>query len=271
MTLGEKLKTARLEAGLSQKALCGEQISRNMLSQIEHGTARPSMDTLRYLADRLGKPMGFFLDGETNSSPNLTCIQNARAAWQAGQWERTLDILKDFRPPDDFLEGEYRTLLALSLLAGAENGAKNGQTLYALALLQKLESISVPYFQDIVDSRRFLLLSEMDTSAEPSALLPSLDRVLLSKVRALLHRGDPVRAGNLLDGMDSHQSPRWSLLRGQVHCALAQYAQAIDHLLAAEDRFPEIAIPLLEQCFRELGDYRRAYDYACKQKRSSSK
>ena len=50
MDLGEKLKKVRLDAGLSQRQVCGERITRNMLSQIENGSARPSMDTLRYLA-----------------------------------------------------------------------------------------------------------------------------------------------------------------------------------------------------------------------------
>ena len=60
MGLGEKLRLARQEAGLSQRALCGGEITRNMLSQIEHGTARPSMKTLQYLATRLGKPVSTF-------------------------------------------------------------------------------------------------------------------------------------------------------------------------------------------------------------------
>ena len=66
MSLGEKLRQARLEAGLSQRALCGEEITRNMLSQIEHGTARPSMDTLRALALRLGS--GGILCGKSFAS-----------------------------------------------------------------------------------------------------------------------------------------------------------------------------------------------------------
>ena len=53
MELGEKLRQARLEAGFSQRQLCGEEITRNMLSQIEHGTAKPSMKTLQFLAARL--------------------------------------------------------------------------------------------------------------------------------------------------------------------------------------------------------------------------
>ena len=47
MDLGRRLKQARLDAGLSQRQLCGTEITRNMLSQIENGNARPSMDTLR--------------------------------------------------------------------------------------------------------------------------------------------------------------------------------------------------------------------------------
>ena len=62
MELGEKLKKARLEAGLSQRQLCGDEITRNMLSQIENGSAQPSMATLSYLAGRLGKSVGWFLD-----------------------------------------------------------------------------------------------------------------------------------------------------------------------------------------------------------------
>ena len=65
MELGEKLRQARMEAGLSQRQLCGGEITRNMLSLIENGSARPSMDTLKYLSHRLGKPVSFFLDDAT--------------------------------------------------------------------------------------------------------------------------------------------------------------------------------------------------------------
>jgi transcriptional regulator with XRE-family HTH domain len=60
MELGEKLRQARLEAGLSQRQLCGEEITRNMLSLIENGSAKPSMKTLQYLAARLGKASAIF-------------------------------------------------------------------------------------------------------------------------------------------------------------------------------------------------------------------
>ena len=79
MELGEKLKQTRLEAGLSQRQLCGDVITRNMLSQIESGKARPSMPTLQYLAGRLGKPVGYFLEEDTVLSPNIGLMEQARA------------------------------------------------------------------------------------------------------------------------------------------------------------------------------------------------
>ena len=79
MDLGEKLLKARQEAGLSQRQLCGEVITRNMLSQIEHGTARPSMETLRYLAARLEKPISYFLEEDLDAAPLETLRQLKKA------------------------------------------------------------------------------------------------------------------------------------------------------------------------------------------------
>ena len=79
--MGQLLRQARQEAGLSQRALCGDRITRNMLSQIENGTARPSMATLQYLADALGKPVSYFL-GETV----LTDNQQLMALLRTTRW-----------------------------------------------------------------------------------------------------------------------------------------------------------------------------------------
>ena len=78
MELGEKLKQARLEAGLSQRQLCGEEITRNMLSLIENGSAKPSMKTLQYLAARLGKPVSYLLEETAVLSPNQEIMASVR-------------------------------------------------------------------------------------------------------------------------------------------------------------------------------------------------
>ena len=53
MSIGSRIYEARLEANLSQRELAGEQITRNMLSLMEHGKTQPSLETLTYLAQRL--------------------------------------------------------------------------------------------------------------------------------------------------------------------------------------------------------------------------
>lgn len=55
--LGRRLKAARLAKKMTQSDVVGDFITRNMLSQIESGSATPSMKTLEYLAGVLEIPM----------------------------------------------------------------------------------------------------------------------------------------------------------------------------------------------------------------------
>ena len=97
MELAEKLKSARLEAGLSQRQLCGDVITRNMLSQIENGSAKPSMATLQYLAQRLGKSVSYFLEEQAVVSPNLDAMEKARHAYEQKAYALALNALETFR------------------------------------------------------------------------------------------------------------------------------------------------------------------------------
>ena len=51
--LGRRLKEARLARRMTQSEVVGDFITRNMLSQIESGSAMPSVKTLEYLSKRL--------------------------------------------------------------------------------------------------------------------------------------------------------------------------------------------------------------------------
>jgi len=95
MELGEKILQARKNAGLSQRQLCGEVITRNMLSQIEHGTAKPSMDTLKYLASQLGKPISYFLEEDLDTAPleTLAKLRQAEAALAEGKHRYAAQLL----------------------------------------------------------------------------------------------------------------------------------------------------------------------------------
>jgi len=62
--LGEKIKRERKRLKLTQSLLAGNQITRNMLSRIENGSASPSLDTLEYLASQLGVTISYLLSEE---------------------------------------------------------------------------------------------------------------------------------------------------------------------------------------------------------------
>ena len=95
MTLGQKIKAARLKQGMTQKELVGEYITRNMLSKIENDSATPSVRTLEYLAGALGLPTGYFLSGaEVSDGSAPDGLDEARSAYRAKRWLDCLSLLE---------------------------------------------------------------------------------------------------------------------------------------------------------------------------------
>src|SRR5579859_9619 len=64
-------KQARLEAGLSLGQVAGDQISRTAIYFVETGKAKPSMETLRLIAERTGRPLEFFLARSGADDPEV--------------------------------------------------------------------------------------------------------------------------------------------------------------------------------------------------------
>lgn len=260
MDIGGKIKQLRLEAGLSQRQLCGDVITRNMLSQIENGSARPSMDTLAFLAARLGKSVSYFLEEDAVTSPNLQAMQQARAAFSAGDYEETLWYLKNFKVPDETFGWEYDLLRALATVRQAEKALAEKRSPYARQLLAQID-IQSPYVS-LVQEKRQLLLSQAGGESE----LPRVDSILLEKAKRALAGEDPTAAAAYLQAVDQRDA-LWQYTMGQAYAAMGEYAQATELLTCAEETYPQQVIPLLEECYSAMGDYKRAYEYACKQKK----
>lgn len=95
MTLGQKIKAARLEKGLTQKEVVGDYITRNMLSKIENDSATPSVRTLEHLARALDLAPGYFLDDASVSDGLVPDgLDEARAAFRAKRWLDCIAALK---------------------------------------------------------------------------------------------------------------------------------------------------------------------------------
>lgn len=261
MDLGQKLRQARQEAGLSQRQLCGEEITRNMLSQIENGSARPSMDTLRYLAQRLGRPISYFLEEQSVTSPNQSVMAQARSAFAQQAHGQALEHLSHYQAPDPVFDWERQLMEALSRMVLAQQAIADNKLPYAVTLLEQVEQAETPYFTPALERQRLILLGECSGR---TVSLPPDDRALLLRAKLALEQSMPIRAAQYLDAAEDQKTPAWNLLRGQTFFALSDFENALPCLKIAEDQYPKAAVPLLEQCCRELEDYKGAYLYACK-------
>lgn len=263
MELGEKLKKARLEAGLSQRQLAGEEITRNMLSLIETGCAKPSLGTLTYLADRLQKPLSYFLEEESVVSPNQMVMASARQLYDAGETAQAVQALAGYQEGDVVFDREAHLLWALCHLRLAKMAIDQEREIYARELLQKADR-EVPYCGEAIRRERLLLLGKLGQAVAEE--LPSLDAELYIRAREALESGNPSRAGALLDAAQDQKTADWLLLRGDAYFAAKNPRRAAQCYHAAEAQAPKETAPRLENCYRELGDYRRAYAYACRQR-----
>lgn len=120
MNLGEKIKKVRLELKLTQQEVAGDFISRHMLSKIESGAANPSLKTLEYLAQKLNKPISFFLseDGkEYLNDDSKAAFEHASFLIKSKEYDKCITYLKQMfktitEDPEDKYYGYLLYLLA---------------------------------------------------------------------------------------------------------------------------------------------------------------
>jgi transcriptional regulator with XRE-family HTH domain len=78
-SLGERVRQLRIGAGLTQTDLAAGRFSKEYVSQIERGKTRPTVETLRWLADRLGVDPGYLDSGVSTEERGRLEAHLARA------------------------------------------------------------------------------------------------------------------------------------------------------------------------------------------------
>ena len=243
MELGEKIKAARLEMGLSQRQLCGEFMTRNMLSMLENGAAKPSMETLRYLAERLRRPLGYFLE-----EPDA--LAAAREAFALG------DLAALRRALDQEHSGEEGALLEFycHLMQGARALAEE-KLPYARTLLERALEMQGIYITKPLRQRARVLLTLAGGKGNPD----NEDTALLALA---MEAADPRRKAEILGAAADRENPRWAWAMAQAKMALGEYAAAGELLEKCPDS--RQVWQAREVCCRETGDFKGAYEAACK-------
>lgn len=270
MTMGQRIHQARTEAGLSQRQLAGEEMTRNMLSALEHDGANPSLATLRYLSDQLGKPISFFLGEDTPQIPEYPLVQQARRAYDAGNFRECLEALEEIQSVGDVLSREVSLLTVRALLGLAQQVMEEERLPYARTLLSRAEAAmeNCPYADDST-VRRLRTLQAMCPEQESQLAglvrkIPSDDAVLLLRARAALTENRFTDAQRYLDAVEKRNTPDWNYQMGEVLFRQKRYQDATAYYHKAEEALPEECRQRLEICYRELEDYKMAYYYAKK-------
>ena len=98
--LGERLRTLRVNAGLTQTDLAGERCSKEYVSQIERGKTRPTQETIEWLAQRLGVDPGFLASGVSADERGRieTALARAEALSQNHEYPESLAEFDKIRP-----------------------------------------------------------------------------------------------------------------------------------------------------------------------------
>lgn len=131
-TLGKRIKEARLAKKMTQSDVVGGFITRNMLSQIESGTATPSIKTLEYLARVLDLPMDQLM-GE-GSEDALTHLTRAKGLMKRAKYRELIEMDGDY-PPE--LSDEFNALLGRAYLEMAKELEGQGELQEVAGLVKK--------------------------------------------------------------------------------------------------------------------------------------
>ncbi|HPE15395.1 MAG TPA: helix-turn-helix transcriptional regulator [Oscillospiraceae bacterium] len=193
MTLGQKIREARLARGLTQKEVVGDYITRNMLSKIENDSATPSVGTLEYLTAKLGLPAGSFLSEAGLSNGSVPDgLDDARRAFREKRWGDCLGCLEADKTAGSTDEGYLLHARAGAAAAAAARRAGDWAAARDLAETALYYNREGMYYDEVLEASLTLTLAESLMAEAPDAETLRRARALLeTSCRALEKRTAP--------------------------------------------------------------------------------
>ncbi len=142
--LGRRIREARLAKKMTQTEAAGDFITRNMLSQIESGTANPSLKTLEYLAGVLEIPVSSLIPDENEEEARAEIFSNTliegKNLYNKGEYQKAAEQIKSLLDTD--LWDEASAITAKCYIAMAEQREKSGSLTEAADLAYKAYDMS---------------------------------------------------------------------------------------------------------------------------------
>lgn len=281
MNIGKRIRQLRLSKLMTQADLAGDQITRNMLCNIERGTALPSLPTAMYLAGRLGVPVGLLLAEEEGEFPYRKMIEmpNIRRAFAAGDFTGCLSLLHSSFPAER--DDELSLLCAEAEFGAARNAFEEGrfrraaaafdrgvtaagQTVYDTDSLRARTAVYFRYLSGVSPTLSSDILPENEVAGarafgdefcEYFMALDALENGRDGEVAAYLTRQE--------------KSLYAARIRALILMKKEEYQEAEEALEALLAR-PELSVGALlyeifgdlDLCCRKNDDYKRAYEFA---------
>ena len=142
-TMGERVRSLRRSAGLSQEELAAGRFSKEYVSQIERGKTRPTEETLEWLAERLDTDREFLEHGLTRADAEQLEATLMEAERKLGD-VRYADALRLFRDIRERTGDAAAPAFRLRVLEG-ETWARIrlGELAEAMTLLEQAATLSV--------------------------------------------------------------------------------------------------------------------------------
>ncbi len=272
MTLGEKIRTLRKDRKITQSALVGNEITRNMLSRIESDKALPSLQTLLFLAEKLEVTPGYLLNENASllDDKKARCLPAMKAAYKSGNYKEVLRLYqRDLNETDDETAlllaeasaGYAMQLLHMGKMISAEKTAAEGKafcekTLYLTHHTEAVLSL-ITAIAGNVQSPKYDVTASAFTSLREAAVFEDLYRYASEQTEGHTFK-DPYFA--------AHAEAKRMIASGNK-------ADAIKALEALEEKKAEKGFSVLvlfrvygdlENCHKELYNYEAAYKYSAK-------
>lgn len=241
--MGERLKKARLSAGLTQQQLAEGRYTKAYISALENGLSRPSMAALNYLSGRLGVTASSLL----NDQPVAWARLEADLALACGRWDQAVSAY------GELLEAATAKETRAELLAGlAEACYRKGKGSEAATAAAEAAQIFHKANRESEAALAEYWLSaaqfQLENMAEAKALLQSI----LARVRAGL-RVEPDFHLRLVMALATNES------REGNHTTALAYLDEVRGLAGGlDDRRRAIYLQDLAHSYGETGDFEAA-------------
>ena len=272
MNIGEKIKNLRTSKMMTQKELSGDVITRNMLSQIETGTALPSLQSLIYLANRLGVQPGYLLtEGDTSEMyyRKYANYSNIISSFKSKEWKICRDLCISCLA--DGSDNEITYMLASSAYHIGVSCFSKGELKKAERMFEEaLEYALMTAFDTGCINSCIGAHSELMASISPSLAMDIPDTVSdsicscdICKFTANIFGEKPnVKDERWKNANYSHALAANSLMKKENYeAAMGLLSQIYD-----DNSLPKpilyMVLDSLEKCCKETEDFKGAYDFS---------